>query len=217
MADSITLAALEPVADRYDLLAGYDDGHWPDAAAIASRFPGKLVLRITVDPTDDEGDVLDVETGDATPTDAPGWVARRRASGHGGPLVYMNASTWPAVVAAFGAAPEPGYLVAEYDGVAVVPPGAVGKQYRGTVAGPGGTYDESVVCDHLPGIDPDPVPKESTPMVTATTRTDTTGATMMLDVWRENPDGSVQHWWQPMSGPLAGKWAGPETLPGAVA
>lgn len=32
-------------------------------------------------------------------------------------------------------------------------------------------------------------------------------------VYRENTDGTVQHWWQDTTGPNAGHWNGPETLP----
>lgn len=69
----------------------------------------------------------------------------------------------------------------------------------------------------LPRPTDPPTPTEDTPMLSTSTRTDTKGETTMLDVYRENPDGSVQHWWQAQTGELAGKWEGPETLPGAVA
>ena len=159
MFDAIAVGNLPPGAAVY---AGYDDGAWPDAAAILARFHAPVV-RVTVNPNDDEGDMLDVENGDATPTDAPGWVRRRRASGHAGPLVYMSASLWATVRQAFSAqgVPEPGYLVAAYDGVAEIPPGAIGKQYAGTIP-PG--YDISVVVDYLPGIDPAPQPEEDAAM-----------------------------------------------------
>lgn len=151
MADSISLANLPA---GFDLYAGYDDGAWPDAAAIASRFPGRTVIRITTNPADNEGDCLDVEQGDAQPADAPTWVARRRAAGHGGPLVYCSESAWPTVRQAFmtAAVPEPGWWVAAYPGEgAVIPAGAVAHQWIDR-----GPYDESVVIDYLPGIDPAP-------------------------------------------------------------
>ena len=151
--DSIDLMSLPPYADGY---MGYDDGRWPDADAIAARFPGKTVIRITVFPSDNEGDMLDVESGDATPDQAPGWVTRRRQAGHGGPLVYCSESLWETVRAAFHSqgVPEPGYFVAAYPGEGpVIPAGAIGHQYAD--AGP---YDVSVVVDYLPGIDPAPTP-----------------------------------------------------------
>lgn len=227
MYDSIE-SIVTDLPDGADMYAGYDDGAWPDGDAIAARFPGKTVIRVTVNPSDNEGDMLDVEKGDANPADAPGWVERRRAAGHKGPLVYCGEANWPAVRSAFAAArvAEPGYLVAAYPGNppyngAVIPPGAIGHQY-----GDAGSYDLSVMVDYLPGIDPAPKPapkpepppvKEDTTMVTSSTRNDSTGTTTMLDVYRENTDGSVQHWWQAQTGQYAGKWEGPETLPSKAA
>jgi hypothetical protein len=150
--DAINVLDLPPGADLY---AGYDDGKWPDAAAIAAKFPGKVVLRITVFSTDNEGDVLDVEYGDATPAQAPDWVERRRAAGHGGPIVYCSESSWADVQKSFSdmGVAQPGYWIAAYPGVgAALYPGSVGHQYVDH-----GEYDESVFVDYLPGIDPQPI------------------------------------------------------------
>lgn len=138
-----------------DVAAGYVDGlyKWPDAWW--TRFSSATVLvRIAVFADTDDGDFLDVERYDATPQEAPGWVLRRRAAGHQAPAVYMNTDTWPAVRAAFAAAgvPEPLYIVADYDNLAVVPDGAFGKQYS-SLAG----YDLSVIGDYWPGVDPAPI------------------------------------------------------------
>lgn len=152
--------AVAPVG--FDIYAGYDDGHWPDADALAARFPGATTIRITVFPSDDKGDCLDVESRDATPGQAPAWVAQRRQDGHKGPLVYCSESIWGDVRAAFQAAqvPEPGYWVAGYPGAEgdAIPPGAVGHQWIDR-----GDYDESVFIDYLPGIDPNPVPPTPVP------------------------------------------------------
>lgn len=156
-ADSISLASLQPVAAQFDLLAGYDDGAWPDAQAITQAFPGKTVVRITTSAADDQGDMLDVEQGDASPADAPGWVQRRRAAGHLGPLVYGPESSRAAIVAAFNQdeVPLPGLWIAAYPGVGkkLQQPGDVGHQWANFQAQ---GYDASVVVDYLPGIDPPP-------------------------------------------------------------
>ncbi len=160
-ADSIYLADLAPVADRFDILMGYDDGRWPDAAAIAAAYPGKTVIRITTDPNDNEGDMLDVENGDASPADAPGWTVRRRAAGHGGPLNYFSEANRQAILDAYqvDGVPLPGFFVAAMpgDGPVLQQPTDVGHQYEDT-----GPYDVSVVVDYLPGIDPAPVPSAPT-------------------------------------------------------
>jgi hypothetical protein len=157
-----------------DLYAGYGDGRYQDAAALAARFPRARVLRITVFASDNQGDVLDVETGDATPAQAPGWVVKRRAAGVE-PWVYMNFSTWGAVRDAFKAAgvPEPHYWVAQYDHDATIPflwalAGCVAKQYESTAL-----YDISSVLDHIDGFDAPPAPPPAPPVNAPTTLGDT--------------------------------------------
>ena len=161
MADSVTPANLP---EGFDLYAGYVDGLYANIPAIRARFPGRTVVQIVVFASHDAGDCLDVEQGDATPAQAPGWVQRRRAAGHAGPLVYCSESVWPQVRQAFQSAgvPEPGYWVAGYPG-SVGPnlyPGSVGHQWRDV-----GPYDESVMVDYLPGIDPAPVPDPVPPVI----------------------------------------------------
>jgi hypothetical protein len=136
------------------LVAGYDDGYYTDVAAFEARFPHAKVVPITVFASDNLGTVLDVEGGDATPAQAPGWVKMRRAAGVD-PTVYCNSSTWDAVKAAFSIAgvAQPHYWIARYDGIAVIPAGAIAKQYSDP-----GPYDLSVVADYWPGVDPAPSP-----------------------------------------------------------
>jgi hypothetical protein len=144
------------------MYAGYDDGFYDNVLAIRTRFPGKLVLAITTNPADNFGDVLDVEKGDANPVDAPAWVRRRRIAGHDGPIVYCSESAWPSVKGAFAAArtDQPSYWVAGYPGYEgdAIPPGAIGHQWIDH----NGVWDESIMVDYLPGIDPDPNPTEPT-------------------------------------------------------
>ncbi len=147
------------------VVMGYDDGNWPDASVLASMFPGMLVIRITTNPNDNEGDMLDVETGDATPASAPAWTQRRRAAGHGGPLTYFPDSWRQQVIDAYAAAGVhlPGLFAAAYPGRGAVlqEAGDVGHQYASNAS-----YDTSVVIDYLPGIDKDPAPSP-TPIPTS--------------------------------------------------
>jgi hypothetical protein len=151
MYDGITAADLPADAT---MVAGYVDGLYANMPALAARFPSASRIGIAVFAHTDDGIVLDVETGDATPAQAPGWVVMRRSHGLD-PTVYCNTDTWPAVRQAFAAAgvPEPHYWIAQYDGVATIPAGAVAKQYES--AGP---WDVSVVADYWPGVDPLPPP-----------------------------------------------------------
>src|SRR5208282_854204 len=90
----------DPLPAGTAALAGYANGAWPSAADISARFPDVAVLSIDVLAAG-VGGVLDVETGDATPADAPAWTKDARARDVGTPWVYLNLSTWPAAVAAF--------------------------------------------------------------------------------------------------------------------
>jgi len=77
--------------------AGYCDGSWPTILDLKARLPHAHILSIAVFAVDD-ADCLDIETGDATPGDAPDWVRRQQARGVYRPTLYANASTMPAVV-----------------------------------------------------------------------------------------------------------------------
>ena len=134
------------------LVAAYGDGYWNNIAAYRARFPHAQIVEIAVSANDDLGVVLDVENGDATPAQAPGWVVKRRAAGVV-PTVYCNASTWAAVKAAFTAAKvaEPEWWIADYDGNPTIETGAVAKQYSSP-----GPYDLSAVAAYWPGVDPTP-------------------------------------------------------------
>lgn len=118
------------------------------------RFPNAVQVRIAVRASTNDGHVLDVEKGDATPAEAPGWVSMRRTAG-ADPSVYCSMSSWPAVMAAFVAAgvKQPHYWVAAYPGIGDnVPTGAVAHQFADSLSS-GGDYDLSAVLDFWPGVD----------------------------------------------------------------
>jgi hypothetical protein len=166
MYDGVTPSRLPPSAS---MVAGYADGHYANLAAMRARYPHATVVSIAVSWRT-RAQVLDVETGDATPAQAVQWCLHTMAGTANRDLtVYCNTSTWPSVRAAFRAAgvSEPQYWVAEYDGVAAIPAGAVAKQYRNT---PG--YDVSVVvaAGGWHGVDP------TTPAPTPTPEDDMTPA-----------------------------------------
>lgn len=134
------------------LVAGYVDGLYVWSTADWARFPNAVKVRIAVFSQTNDGEVLDVEPGNATPAESVDWVLRRREAGVD-PTVYMNTSTWPTVREAFTArkVAEPHYWIAQYDGVAQLPAGAIAKQHTNDeTAG----WDVSVVADHWPGVDP---------------------------------------------------------------
>jgi hypothetical protein len=138
------------------MVAGYIYGNcaWP--ASVWASWAHVTCVRIATVAFLDDGQVLDVESGDASPTLAPGWCVRARARGQD-PTVYCNESTWPTVRAAFAAqhVAEPHWWIAHYGVAPVIPAGAIALQYRNSVA-PG--FDVSVVADYWPGVDPAPKP-----------------------------------------------------------
>lgn len=147
MYDAVDWSAIPASAK---MVAGYLDGpvsQWPPQGW--QRFPDAVKVGIVVFASADDGHVLDVERWDATPDQAPGWAARRRASG-ADPTIYCSLSTWAAVKAAFAAAgiAEPHYWIADWDGVAELPPGAVAVQYAADA-----DFDISVAADYWPGVD----------------------------------------------------------------
>lgn len=168
MYDSVDVSTIPANAQ---IVAGYVDGLYANVGSMQRRFPNAVVVRIAVSSRTNDGHVLDVEPGDATPATAVGWVEMRRRAG-ADPSVYCNTSQWPAVRKAFRDAniPEPHYWVAQWDGKAILPTGAIAKQYANPTLSHG-QYDVSIVADFWPGVDaahnPRPVPSPATYTVVA--------------------------------------------------
>ena len=183
MYDAVTVADLP--ADS-TMVAGYADGLYANMPALAARFPNALRVSIAVTASLDDAQVLDVENGNATPAEAPGWVLMRRRSG-ADPSVYCDASTWPAVQEAFTAAgvAPPHYWIASYDGDPAIPVGAVAHQYASN-----SSYDTSSVAEYWPGVDP--TPEDDMPLTTADAElvVSTLLNSVLPDVGVTNPDGS---------------------------
>lgn len=124
------------------VVAGYGDGRWVWSSADWSRFSG-VKLSIVVFPQH-SGDILDVELGDATPADVPGWLDRFQRMGRRRGTVYCSRDTIAAVRAAAGPRAFD-WWAATLDGTQDVP-GAVAVQYAGSAL-TGAAYDESVIVD----------------------------------------------------------------------
>ena len=160
MADSVTATDIPPGA--FPLVAGYVDGAyaWTDADWLFHH--NSRLVRITVFGGGTDADVIDVESGDATPAQAAQWAIGRKAAGKV-PTVYVQASRFGEVVAAFAAAgaPYPYFWIADWDNVNGPWYGSIAKQYQNPTLS-GAHYDVSWVADHWPGVDPElptgPVP-----------------------------------------------------------
>lgn len=124
-------------------------------------FPNAVKIRIAGWASTNDGHVLDVEAGDATPGQAPGWVRMRRDAGMW-PTVYCSWAVWGDVRAAFieQGVTEPEYWIAAYPGIGPrLYEGSLAHQYVDV-----GPYDLSVVADFWPGVDSlGPTPKPPAP------------------------------------------------------
>lgn len=149
MYDSTTAADIPTNAQ---MVAGYANGVYKWSAADWARFPNAVRVTIAVS-VDADANVLDVENGDALPTQAPGWVQRQRAAMREG-SVYCNRSNVDALRTAFANAGVvlPPLWLAHYDGIAEIPEGFIAKQYEDPSLS-GGHYDLSVVADYWLGVD----------------------------------------------------------------
>lgn len=127
-------------------IAGYVNGTYAWSQAEWNLFPRADHVTISVTASADEGDVLDVETGDATPGQCEAWIALRKAAGLWRPSVYCNLSTVPAVRIGTGKwvlGTDYDLWIADWDGTTALPyPLAAAKQERSTTG-----YDLSIVYD----------------------------------------------------------------------
>lgn len=142
-ADAATIARDFPNAA---MVAGYLTGQYAWTAAEWALFPRAQHVTIATTASANAGDVLDVETGDATPQQTEGWIAMRKQAGLFRPSVYCSLAIVPAVRLGTGKwvlGRDYDLWVADWDGTTLpVYPLAVAKQYASAAS-----YDVSVVFD----------------------------------------------------------------------
>ncbi len=133
--------------DGLSAVAGYGDGGFAWSAAGWARFPASVVALSIVTSAASAGDILDVETGDATPANCPGWADRFRRPGRRLPSIYCNRATIGAVRQTMRSRPFD-WWAATLDGQlhSSETAGAVAVQWKGE-AQTGGHYDESLIQD----------------------------------------------------------------------
>ncbi len=89
MFDSVNVTQIPLDAEA---VAGYVNGAWPTYWKLVSEFPHAHKLSIAVNVTRD-ADCLDVERGDATIEEAPGWVKRQlQLKPNSRPCIYIQVS-----------------------------------------------------------------------------------------------------------------------------
>lgn len=141
-------------------VAGYVDGLYKWSDTDWQRFAHALKVRIAVFQTTNDGIVLDVENGNATPAQSVDWVLMRRKAGVD-PTVYTALSNWVNVRNAFRSrnVREPHYWIADWNNTPVIPAGAIACQYADSVI-IGSHYDLSIIADYWPGVDSPTRPKK---------------------------------------------------------
>lgn len=200
MYDSIDLDQIPADAPA---VAGYVGGHWPTYHELAARFPHAHHLSIAVTASQ-HARCLDVEPGDASPAQAPGWFFNFADRSQGLPVLYGSASAVNQINAAMSSAGvgRDQYLIwsAHYTGREHIChpdtcgfPAADATQW--TDKAQGRNLDQSICSDQFFGAAPAPgptPPKEEDIMAIATALNEG-GA---LHVFVEAKDGSVWYTWQ---------------------
>lgn len=100
MFDSVDLSQIPKDAEA---VAGYVDGQWPTFSDLVFKWPEAHRLSIAVSASSD-AECLDIETGDATPAQAPAWVRRQIKKGVEKPVVYSSVSVMDEVISELQAA-----------------------------------------------------------------------------------------------------------------
>lgn len=102
MFDSVDPALFpDPAVVHFDATAGYVNGRYPSSAGILKRFPNLPHVSISVTSTG-VADACDVEAGDLTPDQVPGWIDNYWNRRHALPVVYGSD---PAIRTAVGSRP----------------------------------------------------------------------------------------------------------------
>jgi hypothetical protein len=162
MGDSTVLS---DIPTSVQVAATYANGDFVvSEAEVEARFPHQHYGWCRIDVTGalaDQADMLDVETGDATPETANNWVQSWHVLKRSGlPVVYCNRGNEQAVVDACKAGGSElgthyGLCVATLDGTQVTGPGVVACQHTSYEPA---HWDESVVYDDTLWLPVAPVP-----------------------------------------------------------
>jgi hypothetical protein len=88
MYDSVTVSEIPAHAPA---VAGYVGGNFPTYPTLVKEFPAARKLSIAVNAGED-AECLDIETGDATVSEAPTWFRRQVARGVQRPVLYCSVS-----------------------------------------------------------------------------------------------------------------------------
>lgn len=144
----------EDIPADAEAVAGYVNGAesaWP--AGAWDRFTEATIKRHISVTASNEGDTLDVENGDATIAQAPGWIKTRTDAGVPEETLwlYVDRTNYQDLRAAVGPFTG-GFWVADWSGVEHDVEGAVATQYANPTTS-GGHYDLSHLAEAAPAPD----------------------------------------------------------------
>lgn len=143
MYDAVEVKA---IPNNPEAVAGYVDG-FVTYPIVVARFPHAKHISIAK-TANFNADILDIENGDAVPTDAPGWIRRQHARGKKVPGVYMSESImWEVIgICERNGIQRHEFKVwsANWTGTPHIDPGANATQYRGEVGRLPNVYDVSL-------------------------------------------------------------------------
>jgi hypothetical protein len=149
MYDSVDVQAIPPTAT---MVAAYANGRWKNYDAMRARFPAAVVVSISVVADHTQlAHVLDIEVGDAAPSQFYSWARSMANAGVIRPTAYCNRSTVPSVLAGRPRGVIVDLWVADWTGKAhpLTFQGAnvVAVQYASPAQVSGGHFDLSAVYD----------------------------------------------------------------------
>lgn len=151
MYDSIDVSTVPAGAK---VVAGYTAGYWPTYLGLVKAFPHAVHISIAISARF-RADCLDVEPGDAVPSEVVAWIKADRAAGFARPCVYS--SLWefrsqiiPLIVAAHIPRSSIVEWDADYTYVAHIDAGFDGTQYTDRALGR--NLDASLVTPALVSV-----------------------------------------------------------------
>lgn len=152
------------------LMAGYINGKYQSYYPMVAVHPAPAVVEsITVMAHASSGwvaaDILDIESGDATPSEAPGWAVAMRSLNRRPTCYCSRLGTWPDTIAAFAKAgvPQPDYWIADYTNQPHLVPGSVATQWTDN----DNIYDISLTNGTWPLSTINPTPPPPLPPITS--------------------------------------------------
>jgi hypothetical protein len=172
MYDSTTPDAIPTDAT---MVAGYANGKYAWPATAWERFPSAKKLQITIDPSQNVGDIYDGEPGnrsadpDIWPGEGAAWAKQRIASGHLFPVQYCDQNDHPIYYAAYQKAGltdgQYGFWIADPHTGPHEIPGAIAVQYGWAGDPVAGGRNVDVSCVYAgPWVDaPAPTPNPTPP------------------------------------------------------